>query len=281
MIKNINRLLPLLLVAAMVTIYGCKKETPLTVSPPHSHIALADNSPKTFFVFQNAPGDTYKVPVGITNPTNRNVTVNLTYSSTTAVAGTHYTAPASITIPAGKVADTALIKGIFANIPTGVAHRVVVKVSGGDLPVLGGRDSLVVILRRYCPVDMNSFAGNYTQTREFPIGSNTPSWGPYTSSINMITPLTATTASARLNNVWDYGFPVNVIFDWTDPANFKVTMNPAIQPTGLTAGGVPVMITAAGGGQSTFSSCEGTVNMFFRIYAGATDYDNFRMEFKR
>jgi hypothetical protein len=75
---------------------------------------------RTFYVGAAAPDNVYNVPVGITTVSNAARTVQLTYSSTTAVAGTHYTAPATVVIPAGAAVVNLVITGNFANIPTGV-----------------------------------------------------------------------------------------------------------------------------------------------------------------
>ncbi len=244
-----------------LVMYSCKKKDALTIPGAASEIAYADNSPKSFYVLATSPGDTYKIPVGITTPLTRAVTVNLSYSSATAVAGTHYTGPSSITIPAGKVLDSISLKGIFANIPVGVAHKVVVKVSGGDLPALLGKDSVEVTLRRYCTVNVANIAGTYnvTETSQY-YGVST-----YQQTITGVTQTSATTATATINNLWNSGITATTVFDWTDPANFKVNMNPAAQTTAFTSAGMAVLITQTGTPQ-TFSSCSNTVTMNFRLY---------------
>jgi len=252
-----------IMIAAVLTVamVSCKKSVSLSIPPANSQIAYEDNSTKNFYVLSTAPGDQYKIPIGITTPLDKPVTVQLSYTSATAVSGTHYTAPATVVIPAGKIVDSITVKGFFNNIPAGVSHRVVVRISGGDLPSLSGRDSAVVVLRRYCSVNPASLAGNYNtvETSQYNGVSN------YVMNISNVTSTSATTATASINNIWDASITANVIFDWTDPSNFKVLLNPISQITQYTSSGMGVFISQASGTSNTFSSCANTVTMNFRL----------------
>jgi hypothetical protein len=273
-----NILHPILGISFLVlAIWSCKKDLNTLVPPALSEFAYSDNSTRNFYVLSTAPGDTYKLPVGITTPLDRPVTLQLSYTSATAVAGTHYTAPATITIPAGKVLDSLTIKGIFANIPAGVSHRVVARISGGDLATVAGKDSVVMVLRRYCNVNPASLAGNYITTETpLPSGATT---APYISTVTNVVQTSPTTATATMNNIWDFNITANVIFDWTDPANFRVSLNPAAQQTWyMYQGTAATFITQAAGTTSTFSSCENKITMNFRFYTGAGTFDNWRAD---
>jgi hypothetical protein len=260
--------------------FACKKDVTTTIPPANSEFAFQDNvSPRGFYVLATAPGDTYKIPVGITTPLNQDVTINFTYTSATAVAGTHYTAPASITIPAGKVVDTIQMKGFFNNIPAGVAHTVVAKITGGSLPAVVGRDSVVIVLRRYCNVNLANLAGNYT-TMENSIYTGVA--GPYTSSVSNVVQTSPTTATATMSNIWDFAVNANVTFDWTDPANFKVFITPSPQTTQYTSAGQTVFIGQRSGTTNTFSSCNNTITMNFRLYrTDGAEFDVWRADMVR
>jgi hypothetical protein len=251
-----------ILFAGLITVilFSCKKSLQADIPPANSEIAYEDNTDKNFYVLSSAPGDTYKIPIGITTPLSTPVTVQLSYTSATAVAGTHYTAPASITIPAGKVLDSISVKGFFANIPAGVTHRVVVRISGGDLPALSNRDSTVLLLRRYCNVNPAALAGNYNTVET----STSGTVGNYVKTVTNVVQTSPTTATGRINNIWDFSISANVIFDWTDPSNFKVSMNPLSQTTQYTSAGMAVLITQHTG-TNTFSSCANTITMNFRL----------------
>jgi hypothetical protein len=274
---NRKIIIPLLSIAVATTVlFSCKKRVDADIPPANSEIALADISPKSFYVLSTAPGDTYKIPIGITTPLDRPVTVQFSYTSATAVAGTHYTAPASITIPAGKVIDSLAIKGIFANIPAGVAHNVTVKITGGDLPALVDRDSVVVVLRRYCNVNVAALAGSYSTIETSAFGGTS---GPYISTVTSVVQTSPTTATAIMNNVWDFNITANVIFDWTDPGNFKVILNPITQQTWyMYMVTNPTFVTQASGTTNTFSSCENKITMNFRFYTSAGTFDIWRAD---
>jgi len=248
----------------LLVVFACKKKIETAIPPANSEFAFQDNvSPRGFYVLATAPGDTYKIPVGLTTPQSQPVTINFTYTSATAVAGTHYTAPASITIPAGKVLDTIQMKGIFANIPAGVSHTVVAKITGGNLPAVVGRDSVVIVLRRYCNVNLASLAGNYNT---FENSIYTGVAGPYVSTVTNVVQTSPTTATGTMNNIWDYAITANVTFDWTDPANFKVFITPSPQTTQYTSAGQTIFIGQQSGTTNTFSSCSNTITMNFRLY---------------
>lgn len=252
-------------------LFSCRKNLDADIPPANSEFAYPDNETRNFYVLNTSPGDTYKIPVGVTTPLERPVTLQLSYTSATAVAGTHFTAPSSITIPAGKVLDSVSLKGFFVNIPAGVTHRVVAKISGGDLPALVGRDSVVLLLRRYCNVDVSSLAGDYNTTETSAFGGTPTS---YVSSVSNVVQTSATTATATMNNLWDFNLTANVVFDWTDPANFKVTLSPTIQQTFyLYQGTAATFITQAAGTINTFSSCDNKITMNLRFYTGAGTFD--------
>ncbi|HEX6913684.1 MAG TPA: hypothetical protein VF145_00500, partial [Chitinophagaceae bacterium] len=260
-------LLTLLAISGVMGVLSCKKDNlavdvdPLNV-PARAKFAYTDlNAPltRTFYVADAAPGNMFNIPVGITTVSNQDRTIQLSYSSTTAVAGTHYTAPASIVIPAGQAVANLPITGNFANIAVGAAYVLKIKISGGDVPVFGsGRDSLMLTLRRYCPPSLTALGGNYTDTREY-TAAGAFSYGPYTTSLNNLTMVAGSTtqATGTISNIYDDSWnDVNVTLDWTDPGNFKVTI--PLQPTGKTyTGGLThVRTSTAAAAVNTFSACE-------------------------
>jgi hypothetical protein len=266
-----QKLLILLLgtITLILGLVSCKKKTEAAMPPANSELAF-DNAPKNFFVLSTSPGDVFKIPVGITTPLDHPVTVQFSYTSATAIAGTHYSAPASITIPAGKVIDTLQLKGFFSNIPAGVAHNLTVKISGGDLPGLVGKDSVLVTLRRYCNVVLSSLLGAYPNTNEF-FGSP---YGPYSTSVLTATPVSgsSTKATVTIANIYDAGWnPITFELDWTDPANFKATV--VSQSSGIgDAGtlnpaytGMQVAVRPFAGQQGTFDMCNQVLTLRLQL----------------
>ena len=292
--RKYSFLLTLLAIStAMGVLTSCKKNNlavdvdPLNV-PARSRFAYTDvNAPltRTFYVGAAAPDNVFNVPVGITNVSNVDRTVQLTYSSTTAVAGTHYTAPASIVVPAGQALVNLPITGNFANIPAGVSHVLKVKITGGDVPAFGsGRDSLMLTLRRYCPPSLTALAGAYNDTREY-TSAGAFSYGPYTTTLSNLTMVTGSTtkATGKISNVYDDGWnDLNVELDWTDPANFKVFI--PLQATGKTyTGGLThVRSSTASGAVNTFSACDRSLSFGIDLTtaAGAAGASNYKIVMK-
>lgn len=278
--KKYSFLIAALAVTTLIGIVSCKKKNfavdvdPL-IPPAASKFGYYDATApisKTFYVGAAAPANVFKIPVGITNVSDKDRTIQFTYSSTTAVAGTQYTAPASIVIPAGKALDSLPITGIFANIPTGVAYLLKIKITGGDVPAFGsGRDSVLLTLRRYCPVVLANLAGLYNNTNEY-TSAGAFSYGPYTTAVTNVTSTGATSASAKIVNLYDDGWnDLNATFDWSDPANFKITI--PLQATGKTyfAGGPTSVRTSTNASAvNTFSACDRSISFGIDLVTGAT-----------
>lgn len=278
--KKYSFLLTLLSIAVIAGLISCKKNN-LAVDvdtlevPARAQFALYDVMPfaKSLYVQQTAPFDRLAIPIGITTVTNTDRTIQLTYTSATgAQNGVEFTAPTSITIPAGKALDTLRFIGNFSNIPAGVAHPVKIKITGGDVPAFAGKDSILITLRRYCEVILANLGGDYDNTFE-------GTYGPYTASVTNLTATSGTTATATVTNIYDNGIDATVTFDWTDPANFKVTM--ASQPTPFTSGGLPLFVRGNAATASTFSSCENTITLTLDLYTSAGIYDTFTMSMAR
>lgn len=266
----------------MVVLSSCKKNNlvvdadPLAV-PSKAEFALYDATPygKTLNAQSAAPYDRIAIPVGITTVSNADRTVQFTYTSSTgAVNGTHYTAPTSVTIPAGKALDSLRIVGNFANLPAGVTHLVKIKITGGDAPAFTGKDSLTLTLRRFCPVVLADLAGAYPNTNEL---FGTQAYGPYNTSVS-ITPLTATTATMVVTNIWDFGWnPITFTMDYTDPDPAKWTILPVTTTTGIgdagtisaTYAGQPVAVRPFANQPGSWDQCSQIITLRMQLGVGA------------
>jgi hypothetical protein len=230
--------------------------------PAYSEFGTSNTTGKYFIT--NSTSSTFKIPVGITNVSSTDRTIQFTLASSTgAVAGTQYTAPTSVVIPAGKALDSLVIHGIFAGYPTGRRDTLRISITGGDAPVNTYNNVYTLIMQKYCDVTFPSFAGDFDNTLEYEVVPGPVSWGPYTTSVSNIVSTGPTSATAVLENLFDYGGQVNAVIDWADPANFKVTI--AEQNTGaLVSSGSStyrLWIRTSSAGVSTFSSCDGTITV--------------------
>jgi hypothetical protein len=200
----------------------------------------------------------YKLPIGVTAVSDKDRTINLTYQSSTGAAlGVQYNAPATIVIPAGKAVDTLSITGLYAGYPlSSRIDSLKVTVGGGDVPSNDYNKTYTLLLRKYCDVVLASLNGAYDNTNEYS-SSGAFSYGPYSTAVSGLTSTGATTATGFISNIYDWGWnDIQVNLDWTDPANFKVTI-----PLQLTGGGGATYVRSTAGKTNTFSSCDETFSI--------------------
>lgn len=261
---------------AMLSIMSCKKNNlvvdKIVTAPPFAkfNTILAADTIGTYYIkSSNTP---YKLPIGITNVSGQDRVIQFTYTSRTAVQGTQYTAPASITIPAGKALDSLTVTGLFAGFPLSTRiDTVKIEITGGDVPASSYKSRYYLILRKYCDVVLANLSGNYLNTNEYG-SSGAFSYGPYTTALTNVVSTGATTATASLVNLYDDGWNnISCTLDWTSPSNFKVTI--PLQPTGRSYSGAPTSVrtsTSASAIASTFSSCDRSITLAIDLVNNGT-----------
>ncbi|MET0392327.1 MAG: hypothetical protein ABW019_04265, partial [Chitinophagaceae bacterium] len=252
--RNIPRILAaaLITVALAACVKGVNDEK---LTPPAFSKFGTSNLTGKYFV-TNSTASVFKIPIGITAVANTDRTIQLTISSSTgAVAGTQYTAPTSIVIPAGQSLDSLAIKGIFAGYPAGRRDTLRITITGGDVPVSIYANTYTLVMQKYCDVVLATMSGNYTNTRDYV--DNSQIWGPYGATVSDPTPGTngngISRDTIRIANFWDVGYPLDVVLDWSDPATFTTTVING-QPLGSDPTYGPMFARARGTG--TFSSCD-------------------------
>jgi hypothetical protein len=218
--------------------------------------AIADTI-KTYYV--KSTNEPFKIPIGVTTVSENNRTVQLTYSSRTAVAGTQYSAPTSIVIPAGKAVDTLAVQGLFAGYTSSTRRDTLdVKIAGGDVAASSYWNNFRLILRRYCRVDLPSLSGAYTNVMD------NGNYGPYPMTVTAGA-VVDSTATITVANLWDPGVPVTttVRLNWTDDGNFTTTI-----PDQVYYGAANWWIVGTTAG--TFSACDQSFTLRYRLYNKAT-----------
>lgn len=258
-----------LLIAAVVS---CKKNNfaiDKDIVPPSfvkfNTLQPAD-SVGTYFIRSN--NNVFKLPVGVTDVSDRDRTIQLTYSSTGAAQGQQYNAPATITIPAGKAVDTLTIQGIFAGYPSSSKVDTLKITVGGDVPTSAYKGTYTLYMRKYCEVDITTFAGVYSNTRENYGGS---AYGPYETTVSNITPISATKGRLSVSNIWDTGFgPIEFELDWSDPTNHKVTViekSSGIGDAGdLSSAYAGRQVAVRSNGRvGTFNACDPEITLNFQL----------------
>lgn len=277
--QRLNKLSLFLTALAGVALLNSCDKTKLyetTVPPPQAHFTntISGTSQYVSYYVTNSPTSTFNVVVGTTDvaDVDRTVTFKIT-SPSGAVAGTHYsmvTTGSTVTIPAGQTLANITIHGIFAPYAAGTRKDTVVFVlDQPSMEVADFADTVRVVFQRYCDVDLAALSGPYNNTNDYYNGAF--DWGPYSTTISDPTPGTNGNGikkdTIRIDNFYDYGYPLNVVLDWNDPANFMATIAPNGQRIGTHTTYGAIFANNRSGG--SFSSCDQIFTINFTPYVGA------------
>lgn len=264
-----NFKLSLALLLVVIGFANCKKEG---IRVPEEVLAHFQNQSVGNYFIQNDPASVFEVPVGALTVSDKPRTVSYTVTSPTgAVAGTHYAIAntGTVVIPAGKSIASIPVKGIFAAYPTGRRDTLRFTLTGGEITAAEYNKTYDLVMQKYCPVNVNTFAGTYANTQEL---FGTQAYGPYTTTISSVTPNGATKARIVVQNIFDSGWgPIEFDLDWTDPANFKavvVAKSSGIGNAGTLGAqyaGQQVAVRPFAGNDGTFSSCDGTITLRMQL----------------
>ena len=156
----------------LLSIASCKKNNLVVDQDPlipleaarFLMVPAASNSYYNFNILEvPAPGSVFNIPIGVTTVSNVDRKVSFTYTSNRAVAGAQYTAPTEITIKAGQAVDTLRIQGLFAGYPSGRIDTLKIKITSGTgfINKNAYQDSLMLIMKKTCPVVVADFAGDF------------------------------------------------------------------------------------------------------------------------
>ncbi|MEO7310380.1 MAG: hypothetical protein ABIX01_08290 [Chitinophagaceae bacterium] len=227
----------------------------------------------TYTYFIKSTENPFIIPIGITNVSQADRSIGLTYTSRNAVSGTQYTAPTAVTIKAGKAVDSIVFQGKFAGYPSGRKDTVKVKFVG---PTVAGRDSFQLIIQGYCDVIAANLSGSYPKSTDT-YGGSASTRPNYNATVSNWVSTGATSASIIIKNMGatsDNGWGpfgatdpavspgLTATLDWSNPANFSVTVplqNYFDDGSGMST------ITATG----VFSACDNTFTVTCKVkYAG-------------
>lgn len=147
----------------LVSQYSCEEDSDRLI---FDQVLGALESTTGHFSVQDVADATYEVTVQLTNPAKSDVVFSLTVidSLTTAVAGTHYSIPANVTVLTGAVEATFAITGIYSGFTDDIVTLAIQL--GGD--VFSQEKSLLSItMQRLCVYPMDDLAGDYTGTSPY------------------------------------------------------------------------------------------------------------------
>jgi hypothetical protein len=268
----------LLSAIVFILLFACNKHNEYSIITPPAQASFANTSSGTYYI-KNDPNSIFKIPVGTTTLSSigRNIAISVA-SPTGAASGTQYTLPAnSVTIPAGKALDSFAVKGLFSGFTGTRVDTLVLTISGGDVPVSSYNSTYKLVMRKYCDVVSSNLTGDYTNTLDYypaSLTTGSPSASKYTATISNWTAVTATTATVKILNLGlspDNGFGpfaatdpaatgLTATVDWTDPANFKLTLSSQPYMASLYSYGAATI-----SGSGVWSACDQTFTITYTV----------------
>jgi hypothetical protein len=253
----------------IILIGSCNKNDPYELIVPGSFIHFTGSKVQAYPV-RSASVAVYDIGVGTTDVKGEARTVTFTVTSPTgAVEGTQYTLGTTnktVTIPAGGATAVIPVQGKFSGYPPGRIDTLVFVFKQPSLDPAPFLDTVKLALGDICSetnaFSLNDFLGTYANTNEL---FGTSAYGPYTTTISNVTPLTATTGTMRVTNIWDNGWgPIDFTLNWASMAAKTTTVIPQTAIPGSNAGDmnpiyagqtVAVRVHTTQAATGTFLSC--------------------------
>lgn len=214
---------------------------------------------------------TFNIPVSVTDVSTTNRTVNFTVTSISgAQEGVHYTL-SPVVIPAGQTITDLVVTADFSEYALGRKDTLLITIANSpDLKIADHNKEFTLFLRGPCNeanIVLDAFAGDYANTNEFWFGA----YGPYDTEVTDLVSTGPTTATATINNIFDFGWnPIVVKLDWTDINNRTITLD---EQSGIADGGTisasyageDVSVRAFPGENGTFSFCNETMTIKMQV----------------
>lgn len=281
--KRLNSLfiLSLILTGVIIMAGSCKKEDKYELILPGTFVHFIGSASQTYQMIVN-PAPVYTINLGTTDVSSSDRKVTVKISSTTAVAGTHYSIVGGsniVTIQAGKTTASLGIQGV-ASFYTGLRKdTLLITLATPDITPAKFSDTIRLLLRGACletdlsNASFSSITGTYTKTFE------NGSYGPYVTTLVTPANLTSTSSRATLTNIYDSGISSTVTFNY--PAGGPFTATVADQATGFTVGGLPLSIRSTPATTSTYTFCTPTFTLYLDLYTSAGLYDRWVMTMAR
>jgi hypothetical protein len=271
--KKISKLILPVILLAFMALTGCDKTKPYDtkVAEPEVHFIGAKN--QAYAVVTNPP-PAHVITVGTTDvaDVDREVEYNVA-TSAGATVGTDFTlTPANkVIIPAGQATATITVQANYNSYLAGEKDTLTFTLKEPSIKVSGFSDTVRLTLGGPCfegNIVPSHFLGTYNNTNEI-FGTST--YGPYQTTISNVTPLTATTASITVTNIFDFGWnPITFTLDWTNVNDRRVTL---VQQSGIGDAGTlnsayagqDISVRPFTGQVGTFSWCNGTVQLKMQV----------------
>lgn len=155
----------------------------------------------------------FMIPIGITNVSDKDRTIQFSYTSATATKGLQFNAPESITIKAGKALDSLPISGLYQGYSSVTrVDKLIITITGGDVPLSGSKTHYVLFMKKYWEAPADAFSGIYT-IQDYTGGD--PDGGPYQVIINP-TAANGPITEIEIIGLWGKETPLKVTLNWID-----------------------------------------------------------------
>ncbi len=244
--------------AVVLMLNGCGEADPILYSGP-TFVSFTDGILGDYFVqSDNTP---FPIQVGIPAPVNADLTANIEVLYSSGTLGTHYDVPSSVTIPSGSVTADLLVDGIFANL-SGRKDTLVLQLVSADTASFNTVYTLY--LQQFCPFDVNDFVGAWTAYEQSDYEADP--YPPYTVNFALV-PGEANTLVTE--DIWPF-FPIKVVFNADDPANFYWNIPDQFLVDDLFGYGEG---RATDLGPGPFSACDQTASIRYKIYVSAGNFE--------
>jgi hypothetical protein len=257
----------------VICLASCKKNNLVVdkdvTPPPYVKFGTWNNSDSSATYVIKSNNAPFKIPVGITNVSDKDRTINFTYSSATAVQGQQYTAPSSLVIKAGEALDSLEITGIFDgfNSITRI-DKLVITISGGDVPVNQVKSNFILNMKKYWEADLNAFSGVYV-IQDYTGGA--PDGGPYEVTITPVS-LNGPSSVVAIAGLWGFDEPpVKVTLNWDNLETGKTTVPKANWFVHPTYG----QSTINPAGTGSFSTATNTIIIGYAATVAAGSFGNY------
>jgi hypothetical protein len=271
--KRINKLVLPVLLLGFMALTGCDKTKPYDTKEVESQAHFLGAKNQSVIITTN-PAPSHVITIGTTDVSDvdREVTYDLK-TSAGATLGTDFTlTPANkVVIPAGQATATVTVQPNYSSYTAGQKDTLTFTIKEPSVKAAAFLDTVKLTLRGPCfegDIIPSNFLGAYNNTNEI-FGTST--YGPYQTTIANVTPVSATTATITVTNIFDFGWnPITFTLNWTDVNNRTVTL---VQQSGIGDAGTlnsayagqDISVRPFAGQTGTYSWCNGTVQLKMQV----------------
>lgn len=215
-------------------------------------LASFPNATTGDFFIEDKADASFTVDVALNTVSGSERTINVTVNEdlSTAVEGTHFTMPSTVTIPANQVIGELSISGKYADLPN-VPLTLVIEIEGENSADYDNQ--FVLSLYKFVPFDLQNFVGTFECTEISYFGEFT--YDVEVSAVEGQNAVSVVGFGAGMEAA--YGLakgqmnPIIVNFNTDDPASFSSYTEEAVA---FTSDGVDSYYSATTGGLNTLST---------------------------